>query len=119
MSHQARYEPVFRQMVAAGPLQPSCQREYAFRRAGFGDDGHIGKDAGSPSEEPGKPQSDNRRGDHNGLLFRILQIRSCVKIAFANTPTEIPQKHRLKCHKSADLILGVIDCFVSLQRFKL
>ena len=109
MSHQARPEPVFRQMVAAGPLQPSCQREYAFRRTGIGDDGHIGKDAGSPSEEPGKPQSDNRRGDHNGLLFRILQIRLCVKIAFANTPTEIPQKHRLKCHKSADLILGVID----------
>ena len=40
------------------PFQPSCQREYAFRRTGFGDDGHIGKDAGSPSEEPGKPQSD-------------------------------------------------------------
>ena len=58
MSHQARPEPVFRQMVAAGPLQPSCQREYAFRRTGIGDDGHIGKDAGSPSEEPGEPQSD-------------------------------------------------------------
>ena len=60
MSHQARPEPVFRQMVAAGPLQPSCQGEYAFRRTGFGDDGHIGKDAVSPSEEPGEPQSDNR-----------------------------------------------------------
>ena len=42
-----------------------------------------------------------------------------IKIAFAKTPTEIPQKHRLECHKSADLILSVIDCFVSLQRFKL
>ena len=42
------------------PFQPSCQREYAFRRTGFGDDGHIGKDSVSPSEEPGEPQSDNR-----------------------------------------------------------
>ena len=56
------------------PFQPSCQREYAFRRTGFGDDGHIGKYAGSPSEEPGKPQSDIRISD--GLFAKFeLQLR--------------------------------------------
>ena len=53
------------------PFQPSCQREYAFRRTGFGDDGHIGKDAGSPSEEPGKPQSDIRISDELFAKFEL------------------------------------------------
>ena len=54
MSNQACPEPVLRQMVADSPMQPLCQREYAFRRIGFGDDGHIGKDADSPSKKFGE-----------------------------------------------------------------